>query len=122
MLGTVTLGELVTKLRSGGGIAAKQDIAAVAERLSLSAESVVAVGDDCAAIPDGDGYLLLAIDGLMNEFVAGVRWFSGWCGVMVSVSDVPAMGGRPIAVVDAVWAAGEADAAPLLDGMRAASL
>ena len=122
MLGTVTLGELVTKLRTSRGIATKHDIAAVAERLSLSAESVVAVGDDCAAIPDVDGFLLFAIEGFMNEFVARDRWFAGWCGVMVNVSDVAAMGGRPIAVVDAVWAAGEAEAAPLLNGMRAASL
>lgn len=122
MLGTAPLGELVAKLRTSCGVAAKHDIAAVAERLSLSADSVVAVGDDCAAIPDGDGFLLLAIEGFINEFVAGDRWFAGWCGVMVNVSDVAAMGGRPIAVVDAVWAAGEADAVPLLDGMRAASI
>jgi AIR synthase-related protein len=31
------------------------------------------------------------------------------------------MGGRPVAVVDAVWAAGAPEAAPILDGMRAAS-
>jgi AIR synthase-related protein len=37
------------------------------------------------------------------------------------VSDVAAMGGRPIAVVDAVWAAGEAEAGPVLTGMREAS-
>ena len=66
------------------------------------------VGDDCAAIPDGDGYLLFAIEGFMNEFVAGDPWFAGWCGVMVNISDVAAMGGRPIAVVDAIWADGEA--------------
>src|SRR6516162_3092902 len=121
MLGTVALGQLAATLRAGRGLAAKRDIAAVAARLGVSAASAVPVGDDCAAIPDGDGFLLLAIEGFMNEFVACDPWFAGWCGIMVNVSDVAAMGGRPVAAVDAVWAASETDAAPVLDGMRAAA-
>ncbi len=121
MLGSATLGDLAATLRAGRGLAAKHDIAAVAARLSLSSENAVPVGDDCAAIPDGDGFLLLAIEGFINEFVACDPWFAGWCGAMVNISDVAAMGGRPLAIVDAVWAAGEAGAAPLLDGLRAAS-
>jgi len=121
MLGTVALGELAATLRAGRGLAAKRDIAAVAARLALSGDTVIPVGDDCAAIPDGDGYLLLAIEGFMNEFVARDPWFAGWCGVMVNVSDVAAMGGRAIAVVDAVWAAGDEGAAPVLAGLRAAA-
>ncbi len=54
----------------------------------------------------------------MNEFVAGDPWFAGWCGAMVNISDIAAMGGRPIAVVDAIWADGEADAAPVLAGLK----
>jgi uncharacterized protein len=121
MLGSVALDKVAATLRASRGVAAKRDIAAVVARLGVSGEIVVPVGDDCAAIPDGDGFLLLAIEGFMNEFVAGDPWFAGWCGVMVNVSDVAAMGGRPIAVVDAVWAASEADADPVLAGMRAAS-
>jgi AIR synthase-related protein len=121
MLGAVALGELAAKLRASRGLAAKRDIAAVAERLGLSGDAAVPVGDDCAAIPDGDGFLLLAIEGFMNEFVAGDPWFAGWCGIMVNVADVAAMGGRAIAAVDAVWAASDAHAAPILAGMRAAS-
>jgi uncharacterized protein len=121
MLGTVALDSIAEKLRAARGLKAKRDIAAVAARLSLSVESAVPVGDDCAAIPDGDGYLLLAIEGFINEFVGRDPWFAGWCGVMVNVSDVAAMGGRPIAVVDAVWAASEDEAAPVLDGLRAAA-
>jgi uncharacterized protein len=115
------LGALAAKLHASRGFAAKHDIAAVAERLGLAGASALPLGDDCAAIPDRDGYLLLAIEGFMNEFVAGDPWFAGWCGIMVNVSDVAAMGGRPIAVVDAVWAAGDAEATPVLDGLRAAS-
>jgi uncharacterized protein len=121
MLGTAALDRIARDLRAGRGLAGKRDIAAVAARLSLSAASAIPVGDDCAAIPDGDGYLLFAIEGFMNEFVERDGWFAGWCGVMVNVSDVAAMGGRPIAVVDAIWANGDASAAPLLDGMRDAS-
>jgi AIR synthase-related protein len=121
MLGAAALEQLAATLRASRGIAAKRDIAAVAARLGVPADSAVPVGDDCAAIPDGDGFLLLAIEGFMNEFVAGDPWFAGWCGVMVNVSDVAAMGGRPIAVVDAIWAAGETEAQPVLAGMREAS-
>jgi uncharacterized protein len=121
MLGAVAIDRIAAALRASRGVAAKRDIAAAVARLGASGDSVVPVGDDCAAIPDGDGYLLLAIEGFMNEFVAGDPWFAGWCGVMVNISDVAAMGGRPIAVVDAVWAASDADAGPVLAGMHAAS-
>ena len=112
---------IVETLRASRGIAAKTDIARVSERLGFSAGDTIRVGDDCAAIPDGDGYLLLAIEGFINEFTAADPWFAGWCGVMVNVSDIVAMGGRPIAVVDAIWSAGEAAADPILKGLRAAS-
>ena len=115
------LQQLARTLRASRGIAAKADIGVAASRLGLSAKSAVAVGDDCAAIPDGDGYLLFAIEGLMNEFVAGDPWFAGWCAVMVNISDVAAMGGRALAVVDAIWADGETNAERILSGMRDAS-
>ncbi len=113
--------QLVESLRSSSDISAKADIAGVAHRLGLSGADTIALGDDCAAIPDGDGYLLFAIEGLINEFVAADPWFAGWCGVMVNVSDIAAMGGRPIALVDAIWSAGDAAADPILQGLRAAA-
>jgi hypothetical protein len=121
MLGAVALDRIAAQLRASRDIAAKRDIATAVARLGVSGSCAIAVGDDCAAIPDGEGYLLLAIEGFMNEFVDSDPWFAGWCGVMVNVSDVAAMGGRPIAVVDAMWVASEADADPVLTGMRSAS-
>jgi AIR synthase-related protein len=113
---------LAEMLRASRNIAAKSDIALAARRMGLNGAAGVPVGDDCAAIPEGDGgYTLLAIEGFMNEFVTADPWFAGWCGIMVNLSDIAAMGGRPIAVVDAVWAQGDIGAAAILDGMKAAS-
>lgn len=121
MIGQTAISSLAERLRRSSGLAAKSDIASVASALGLSGESAIAVGDDCAAIPDGDGYTLLAIEGFMNEFVAGDPWFAGWCGVMVNVSDIAAMGGRPVAVVNAIWSDGKDKASPMLDGLKSAS-
>jgi AIR synthase-related protein len=118
MLGSAAIAEIAATLRASRAFAAKGDIATAAARLGLSGASAVAVGDDCAAIPDGDGYLLLAIEGFISAFVARDPWFAGWCGVMVNISDIAAMGGRPIAVVDALWAASSAAADPILGGLR----
>jgi hypothetical protein len=115
------LAALAATLRASRSLGAKEDIGLVAGRLGLSGSSSVPVGDDCAAIPDGDGWLLFAIEGFMNEFVAGDPWFAGWCGVMVNLSDIAAMGGRPTAIVDALWADGAEKAEPMLQGLRAAS-
>jgi AIR synthase-related protein len=115
------LGELAAFLRGSAGFAAKREIATVAGALGVGGADPVPVGDDCAAIPDDDGFALFAIEGFMSEFVAADPWFAGWCGVMVNVSDIAAMGGRPVAVADALWARGTEGAAPLLAGMAEAA-
>ena len=109
-------------IRASRGVAHKRDIAGVMARLGLGAHCETAVGDDAAAIRDGDGWLLLAIEGFVEDFVAADPWFAGYCGVMVNVSDIAAMGGAPIAIVDAVWSDGDALAAPLLAGLREAAV
>ncbi|WP_416666230.1 sll0787 family AIR synthase-like protein [Egbenema bharatensis] len=87
----------------------------------LTPHSSLLLGDDCAAIPDGDSYLLLAAEGMMPFFVDADPWFAGWSAVMVNVSDIYAMGGRPIAVVDTIWSQSAAQSQALLAGMRAAA-
>lgn len=115
------LAELATALRESRGFAHKRDIADVMAALGDYASQAIAIGDDCAAIPNGDGWLLFAIEGFVDDFVQKMPWFAGWCGVMVNASDVYAMGGRPIAVVDALWSRGMDPAAEVLAGMAAAS-
>lgn len=113
---------LAALVRDSRGVRHKRDISTVVAQLGIGGGDAVPVGDDTAVIPDGDGgHLLLAIEGFVEDFVAADPWFAGYCGVMVNVSDVLAMGGRPIAVVDAIWATDAASAGPLLAGMRDAA-
>ena len=124
----MSLHGLVERLRESRGFRHKTDIAGVvaslASRLPNGTRDLaqaVAVGDDCAAIADGDSYLLLAIEGLVSDFVETMPWFAGYSSVMVNISDVYAMGGRPLAVVDALWSDGLESAEQILAGMAAAS-
>ncbi|MBC8129761.1 MAG: sll0787 family AIR synthase-like protein [Rhizobiaceae bacterium] len=112
---------IVEELAAAPGIVGKRDIAAAVGKLGIGGSDAVRVGDDCAAIPDGDGYLLFACEGFLNEFVTAEPFFAGWSGIMVNLSDIAAMGGRAIAVVDALWARSEIAATPILAGLRQAS-
>lgn len=117
----MNLQRLCDALLASRGFAHKRDIAPVMRQLSQTLPTGIAIGDDCAAIPDGDGHLLFAIEGFVEDFVEKMPWFAGYCGVMVNVSDIYAMGGRPLAVVDAVWSAGSQAGAPVLKGLVEAS-
>ncbi|GJD76380.1 sll0787 family AIR synthase-like protein [Methylobacterium goesingense] len=122
MMAAVDLKTLASQIRDARGLAHKRDIDAVVTRLGLGRRhAAVPVGDDCAAIPDGDGHLLLAIEGFIDSFVAADPYFAGYCGIMVNLSDVAAMGGRPLAVVDALWSRDAASADPILAGLSDAA-
>ncbi|MTH78481.1 sll0787 family AIR synthase-like protein [Paracoccus aestuariivivens] len=113
---------LAAGLAAHPSIRGKLDIALATKGLGLSTGSQGAPGDDAAAMPDGaGGWDLFAGEGFMPAFVAHDPWFAGWCGVMVNLSDIAAMGGRATALLDAVWAPDATTAAPLLQGMRDAS-
>lgn len=112
---------LISRLHAFSGLTHKCDIQRVARQLREAWPSPCANGDDCALIPDGNGFKLLAMEGFINRFVAEEPWFAGWCGVMVNLSDIAAMGGRPLAIVNALWDDAMPHAERILQGMAAAS-
>lgn len=123
------LSTFATQLRRSLNLEQKQDIQtasqALSQTLSVGSQwqsSEVLVGDDCAAIPEGDGYLLLASEGMLPQFLETEPWFAGWSAIMVNVSDIYAMGGRPIAVVDTLWSQSATSTTAIWDGMKAAAL
>ena len=117
----MSLAELCGALRASRGFAHKRDISSVMRQLSPVLAPQFVLGDDCAAIEDGQGHLLFAIEGFVEDFVEREPWFAGYCGLMVNVSDIAAMGGRPLAVVDALWSEDRAAGAGILAGLSAAS-
>jgi hypothetical protein len=118
------LPDLIAALQAAMSILNKRDIQTAANAIGQYAQShagQVRLGDDCAAIPDGEGYLLMAAEGLWPQLVAQEPWFAGWCAVMVNVSDIAAMGGEVIAVVDTLWSESLEASQPLWAGMQAAA-
>ena len=117
----MSLTDLITQLRQHSGLHQKADIQLVQRNLRNGFPPPQANGDDAAVIPNGDGFDLLAGEGFIDAFVAADPWFAGWCGLMVNISDIAAMGGRPVAVVNALWGATDVVTEKIVQGMSAAS-
>ncbi|ATA23283.1 hypothetical protein BIY26_13660 [Brenneria goodwinii] len=119
---SLALPDLLDAVRRASGIAHKRDIQLVASSLREAwPQHPHPNGDDCAVIDAAGGFNLLAMEGFINGFVEQDPWFAGWCGVMVNLSDIAAMGGRAQAIVNALWSAQDDRAELILQGMAAAS-
>ena len=102
------LEELLDDLRRYPGLMRKAAIGDWAHGFtSVIGETVLeqGPGDDAGALPIGDGYLLMAGEGLMSSLLDD-PWFAGFCAVTVNVNDIYAMGGRPLGLVTMVFAGG----------------
>jgi uncharacterized protein len=126
-LGSSSLEALAEELRGRAELGMKRDIQLPSRVLGGATKSAwfpsrepILNGDDAAALPDTDGYALLAAEGMRPELIAADPWFAGFCSVMVNLSDIAAMGGRPWAVVDVLFM-GSGENERVLEGMRAAS-
>ncbi len=119
------LAELVARLRDLPGLLHKSDIqgpAAVFPHQPFPQLGPAgALGDDAALIPAVEAPLLLACEAMSPELVAQDPWFAGWSGVLVNLSDIAAMGGIPLALVDSLWCRERSHGERLLEGMRFAA-
>ena len=118
---------LTRELRGRAELDLKRDIQLAARAFGRSVHSSwfpsstpILNGDDAAALPDGDGYVLFAAEGMRSEFLAADPWFCGFCSVMVNLNDIAAMGGRPWAITDVLFM-GSGENERVLEGMVAAS-
>ncbi len=121
------LTELLSDIKQYDGIAQKSDIQTVSRALADGYRSnddrsnAHPNGDDTAVIETADGFDLFATEGFQAQFVQQDPWFAGWCGLMVNISDIASMGGRPTAVVNALWGDGDEQCKQVIQGMVDAS-
>ncbi len=123
--------ENIAKLRHHPSVVDKMAIGQTYRHLGKSVTSSVyfknestdiKLGDDTAAIRQADGsHLLLASEGIVEDFLINDPWFAGYSAVMVNISDICAMGGLPIAVTDTLYAKDQEDIEEIWKGMLAAS-
>jgi selenophosphate synthetase-related protein len=105
------LDALAAAVRSAPGLLGKRDVRLV-KRLAAGID-----GDDAALVPFGDGYLVVCGEAISPPFLAVDPFAAGSAAVVTNVSDVRAMGGRPLALVDMLVSPDEAHAEAVLDGI-----
>jgi uncharacterized protein len=111
------LQQLAATIRSSAALQAKRELALV-RRLGGEID-----GDDAAALEHGDGYLILCGEAIAPAFVRSDPHAAGAAAVVTNVSDVRAMGGRPLGIVDMLVSPDRTHAEAVLDGIAwAASL
>ena len=105
MNNSVSLQTIVTSILASPEIKAKQAIRSIAPLFEQtdSEQKYALPGDDCAAFLHGDGFDLLASEGMQPDFLVSAPWRAGWSAVMANVSDIAAMGGQPTGIVSTLW-------------------
>ncbi|WP_424769204.1 sll0787 family AIR synthase-like protein [Paenibacillus sp. sgz302251] len=113
---------LVEGLASSPGLLRKKNIQAPLRAFRWDRDKMLdPIGDDAAVLPVSDGYLLMSCDGILPELVREEPYWAGYCAVLVSISDIYAMGGRPTAIVNLLSAPDDDTAALIAEGMAEGS-
>jgi AIR synthase-related protein len=111
---------LVERLRISQALARKKSIHATLQAFHdvwNFGSTLDPIGDDAAIIVTGEGYLLMSCDSIIPRLVQEEPYWAGYCAVLVSVSDIYAMGGRPMAVVNLLSAPDSEFAEKIVLGM-----
>jgi selenophosphate synthetase-related protein len=106
---------LAARVRAAPGVLGKRDLELVAE-MDAGID-----GDDAALIPHGDGFIVVCGEAIAPAFLAADPFSAGAAAVVTNVSDVRAMGGRPLSIVDMLVSPDHGHARTVLKGLRWAS-
>ena len=97
------LSELVEKIHNSRSFKSKRNIQIPSKIFAnLKNEHAIWNGDDAAAIPDGENYLLLAAEGIIPSLIELNPYLAGRSAVLANVNDIYAMGGKPLSCLNLV--------------------
>jgi selenophosphate synthetase-related protein len=106
-----SLDQLAATIRASPALRAKRDLALL-RRLGAPLD-----GDDGAAVAHGGEYLIVCGEAIHPAFVRENPHAAGAAAVVTNASDIRAMGGRPLALVDMLISPDRAHAEAVLDGI-----
>ncbi|MCW3041691.1 MAG: hypothetical protein JWM31_3596 [Solirubrobacterales bacterium] len=106
------LAALAALVRGASGVLGKRDLELVAE-LEAGID-----GDDAALVPHGDGFLVLCGEAIAPSFLLADPFSAGAAAVVTNVSDVRAMGGTPLGIVDMLVSPDHDHARTVLGGLK----
>ena len=106
------LDALVALVTTAPGLVGKRDLELV-KRLDAGID-----GDDGALVPHGDGFIVICGEAISPPFLQQDPFAAGSAAVVTNVSDVRAMGARPLGIVDMLVSPDAAHAQQVLDGIR----
>jgi uncharacterized protein len=112
---------LIKRVKNYPGLLRKKPIEAVFEKLVAGTSygpQLPNYGDDAAVIPWGEGFLLLAADGIMPQLLIQEPYAAGKAAIMVTVNDIYSMGGRPLALLNVLSHGQEEERALVVEGIR----
>jgi selenophosphate synthetase-related protein len=107
----LNLTDLADTIRTAPGLRAKLDLALVADALPAID------GDDAAAVAVGSEQVVLGGEAIAPSFVARAPYQAGAAAVVTNVSDVRAMGGRALYIVDTLVSPDREHAEQVLAGI-----
>ncbi len=113
--------KLISALRSSPRLDQKarlKNLWRVLPQVSQVDGSNIIIGDDAASIKTQDGYLLLAAEGVYPPLLKSNPYLAGRTSVLTNVNDIYAMGGRPLAILDVLFASDSEEAKKALHGIR----
>ncbi|MCL2295536.1 MAG: AIR synthase related protein [Methanomassiliicoccaceae archaeon] len=118
----MTLEAIIEAIRTFPGVTRKRAVHGIVGSLPTKEFSRIAAseGEDAAAVEYGDDYLLFAADGIMESLVNSYPFYAGYFAVLVSVNDIAAMGGKPLAMVDVLSLSKSRICNEILKGMSVA--